>query len=48
MAQQDARLAQALGAGGADVVLLQRLDQVGAQHAAVEADIEDGQRDPRE
>ena len=37
MAYEDARLAQALGAGGADIVLLQRLDQVGAQHAAIEA-----------
>ena len=46
MAQQDARLGQALGARGADVVFLQRLDEAGPQHAAVEADIEDGKRDP--
>ena len=48
MAQQDARFRQALGARRADVVFLQRLDDGGAQHAAVEADIEDRQRDPRD
>ena len=31
-------LAQTLGAGGADVVLVHRVEHVGAQHAAVEAD----------
>ena len=40
------RLGQALGARGADEVFLVGFDQAGAQHAAVDADIEDRQREP--
>src|SRR4051794_14515078 len=46
VAHQDLTLLQALGAGRTHIILLQRLDQVGAQDPPVEADIENGQSDP--
>src|SRR5262249_20793996 len=45
---QDAPFRDSLRARGADVVLVLGLDQIRAQDAGVEADVEDGQRQPRE
>ena len=46
--QHHAALGQPLGARGAHVVLLLRLDQRRAEHACVDADVEHRQRQPRE
>ena len=48
VADEHAALRDPLGARGAHEVLALRLDQRRAQHAAVEADVEDRQRDPRD
>ena len=45
MAQQRLARAQPLGAGGADIVLAQRLDQGRAQHARQDRGLRQGQRD---
>src|SRR3954451_6834623 len=46
--EEDAPFAQPLGVRRPDIVLLLRLDERGAQHARVETDVEDRQRQPRQ
>ena len=48
VADQHLALGQPLGAGGADVVLVDRVEDRRAQHARVEADEQDRQREPRQ
>src|SRR3954451_16436841 len=45
--EEDAPFREPLCARGADVVLLLRLDERGAQHACIEPDVENRQRQPR-
>src|ERR1043166_9520260 len=46
--QKDTSGGQSLGPGRSDEVLVLNLDQVRAEHARIEADVEDRQRDPRD
>ncbi len=48
MADAHLTLGQPLGPRGAHVVLVHRVEHVGAQHSAVEPDEEHGQREPRQ
>ena len=46
--EQDAALPQALGAGGADIVLLQHLEHGGAGDARDQRDVDAAERDGRQ
>ena len=48
VADADLTLGEPLGPSGADVVLVHRVEHVGAQHSAVEPDEEHSQREPRQ